>query len=117
MSKVAIVTDSTCDLGPEWLKEHDVRMVPLKVMFGEDSFLDWIELAPCEFYQRLSKSAFLPKTSQPSPADFTATYTSLAEEGYTDIVSIHLARLSQVPWSRPTWQPSTHPYPSEWSTR
>lgn len=91
VTRVGIVCDSTCDLGPKWLAEHDVRMVPLKVLFGNDSYRDWVDLDPIEFYAKLAESPVLPKTSQPSPAEFTAAYTSLAEEGCTGIVSIHLS--------------------------
>jgi DegV family protein with EDD domain len=75
----------------EWYAQHDIRMVPLKVRFGEEEFLDWIELGPVGFYARLPKESVLPKTSQPSPADFTAAYEDLASHGATEIVSIHLS--------------------------
>lgn len=90
MNRIGIVCDSTCDLGPAWLAEHDVRMVPLKVLFGSESYLDWIDMTPEQFYEKLAASASLPKTSQPSPADFSATYADLAESGCSEIVSIHL---------------------------
>lgn len=90
MSKVGIVCDSTCDLGPDWLKAHDVVMVPLKVNFGETTYLDWIDLTPAEFFGKLATSSVLPKTSQPSPADFAEVYRRLMDEGCTEIVSIHL---------------------------
>lgn len=95
MSQVGLVCDSTCDLAPAWLVEHDVRMVPLTVLFGDAGFKDWIDLQPREFYKRLTASAALPTTSQPSPADFSAAYTELTERGCEAIVSIHLtSRLS-----------------------
>lgn len=90
MPRVGVVTDSTCDLGPEALEELDVRMVPLKVLFGDESFLDWTDLVPEAFFRKLAESPVLPKTSQPSPAEFLATYTALAQEGYEAIVSVHL---------------------------
>ncbi|MFU8890980.1 MAG: DegV family protein [Anaerosomatales bacterium] len=90
MTRVGIVCDSTCDLGPQWLGDHGVRMVPLKVLFGTDSYLDWTDMSPDEFYVKLSASPVLPKTSQPSPADFATAYARLAGEGCTEIVSIHL---------------------------
>jgi DegV family protein with EDD domain len=90
MTRVGVVCDSTCDLGPEWLAQHDVAMVPLKVLFDTDSYLDWIDLSPDAFYSKLTASPVLPKTSQPSPADFAAVYARLAETGCTEIVSIHL---------------------------
>ncbi|MRR11081.1 DegV family EDD domain-containing protein, partial [bacterium] len=90
MSKVGIVCDSTCDLGPVWLQEHDVVMVPLKVNFGETTYLDWVDLTPNEFYAKLASSDVLPKTSQPSPADFATVYRDLIDSGCEEIVSIHL---------------------------
>lgn len=90
MSRVGIVTDSTCDLLPSELEALGVTMVPLKVLFAEESFLDWVELGPEEFYAKLATATQLPKTSQPSPADFAAAYKRLAEEGCEAIVSIHL---------------------------
>jgi len=91
MTKVGIVTDSTCDLRPEQLAALDVVMVPLTVHFGDESFRDWLDLTPEEFYPRLKAFSGLPTTSQPSPADFTAAYAALAEQGVEEIVSIHLS--------------------------
>ena len=91
MARVAIVTDSTCDLGADKLRELGVTMVPLKVMFGEHTYLDWLDLQPDEFYKKLAASPVLPTTSQPSPADFLSAYSRLAEEGHDAIVSIHLS--------------------------
>jgi DegV family protein with EDD domain len=65
-------------------------MVPLKVLFGDDTYRDWIDFEPCEFFERLASSAVLPKTSQPSPAEFATAYAALAESGVEEIVSIHL---------------------------
>ena len=95
MGKIGIVTDSTCDLGPAWLAEHDARMVPLKVIIGDESYLDWIDLTPETFYPKLVGSRKLPTTSQPSPADFARVFAELANQGCEEIVSIHLsAKLS-----------------------
>lgn len=90
MPKIGIVCDSTSDLDPQWLKENDVVSVPLKVHFGDKTYLDWVDLTPDTFYDMLASAETLPKTSQPSPADFSAIYRELADEGCTDIVSIHL---------------------------
>ncbi|MEI7813501.1 MAG: DegV family protein [Coriobacteriia bacterium] len=91
MPHVGIVTDSTCDLGPEELAGLDVRMVPLTVHLGDKHFADWIDLRPDEFYPMLSAAAELPTTSQPSPADFSAVYESLAAEGCDEIVVVTLS--------------------------
>lgn len=89
--KVAIVCDSTCDLGAEWLAAHSVTMVPLKVLFGDRTYLDWIDLTPDTFFDMLAQASDLPKTSQPSPAEFTAVYEALAAQGFDEVVSIHLS--------------------------
>jgi DegV family protein with EDD domain len=91
MPRVGIVTDSTCDLTPAELERAGVKMVPLKVLIGDESNLDWIEMAPQEFYKRLATASVLPKTSQPTPADFLAVYRELADAGCEGIVSIHLS--------------------------
>jgi len=91
MSRIGIVCDSTCDLGYPWLAEqYDMAMVPLKVHFGEETLLDWIDLTPATFFERLDTADVLPKTSQPSPSDFAAEYARLADAGCTGIVSVHL---------------------------
>ncbi len=90
MSNVGIVCDSTCDLTPEWLAEHGAQLVPLRVFFGEEGHLDWVDMHPDEFFKRLATSPTLPTTSQPSPADFEVAYAELVSRGCTDIVSIHL---------------------------
>jgi len=90
MHKVGIVCDSTCDLEPSWLAARDIVVVPLRVLFGDEAHLDWVEMQPAQFFERLAAAKQLPTTSQPSPADFAKAYARLAEQGCTGIVSIHL---------------------------
>ncbi|MBI5949191.1 MAG: DegV family protein [Chloroflexi bacterium] len=91
---VRIVTDSTCDLDPDAVAAHGITVVPLTVFFGEEAFLDGIEITPETFYDRLRESPVLPRTSQPSVESFRETYEALAAET-DEIVSIHLSsRLS-----------------------
>ena len=67
--------------------------MPLYVRFGDESFRDYEELGPHEFYERLRRAAASPTTSQPTPADFLRTYEELG--GYSRILSLHLpAKLS-----------------------
>lgn len=91
MPRIAVVTDSTCDMPLPWYPEHGVVMVPLKVRFGEEEFLDWVELDPVAFYARLTTSPMLPKTSQPAPAEFLNAYVRAAADGAEEIVSVHLS--------------------------
>ncbi|MGB9866802.1 MAG: DegV family protein [Bacillota bacterium] len=91
---VKVVTDSTCDLSPQVLGEMGVTVVPLRVHVGDRTFLDGIDLAPSEFYRLLRQEKVLPRTSQPSPAEFLKVYRDLTSDG-SSVVSIHLSsRLS-----------------------
>jgi DegV family protein with EDD domain len=88
---VRIVTDSTADLQPEEAKALGITIVPLTVFFGEEAYLDNVELDNASFYSKLQTSKVLPRTSQPSPASFQATFTRLIEEGTDGIISVHLS--------------------------
>jgi DegV family protein with EDD domain len=74
----AIVLDSTADLPDARDRFPNWRMVPLYVRFGDETFKDYVELGPDEFYERLRTSPVTPSTSQPTPGDFAATYEELA---------------------------------------
>jgi len=87
---VAIVTDSTATLSPELVQQHDIHIIPLKVIFGQESYRDGIDIAPEEFYRRVEQNKELPTTSQPSVGEFVALYRRLAER-YDGIVSIHIS--------------------------
>ncbi|MCC6790594.1 MAG: DegV family protein [Thermomicrobiales bacterium] len=78
---VAIVTDSTADLPDDIVARRGISVVPLSVRFGEESFLDGIDITPAVFLQRLTASSELPKTSQPSVAAFEAVFRSHVDAG------------------------------------
>lgn len=91
MGSVHIVTDSGADLPPE-LAYPRLHVVPLTVHFGQESLRDGVELTVEDFYRRLRQAsqATMPRTSQPSPAEFEAVYRPLVEAGHS-IVSVHLS--------------------------
>jgi DegV family protein with EDD domain len=85
----AIVLDSTADFPEAPERFPNWRVVPLYVMFGGQSYRDYVELAPPEFYARLRTAEELPTTSQPTPGDFLRTYEELAQ--YERIYSLHIS--------------------------
>ncbi len=89
---VKIITDSTADIPRSMAQELGIEIVPLKVRFGEEEFLDGVDLTPDEFYRRLTSSAVLPVTSQPSVGEFVEAYRRTGE-GSDGIVSIHVSSL------------------------
>ena len=93
LDNTAIVLDSTADFPGAQIRFPNMRVVPLYVRFGEESFRDYVELDPHDFYARLKTAAELPTTSQPTPQDFITVYHALA--AYERIYSLHIsARLS-----------------------
>jgi DegV family protein with EDD domain len=91
---VKIVTDSTADLPPDLVRDLDITVVPLQVIFGDTAYRDGIDLSSEEFFRKLAASPEVPRTSQPSIGEFQRVYETLAQQ--TDrILSIHLSsRLS-----------------------
>ena len=86
----AIVVDSTADLPDYLANDPNISMVPLTVYFGEEAFLDWVELKPEAFYERLKTSPVLPRTSQPSAGAFLDRYKALRQR-YERVYSVHLS--------------------------
>jgi DegV family protein with EDD domain len=85
---VAVVTDSTADLG-ELAATAGITVVPLTISFGNEHFRDGADLTHDEFYKRLTTSPEPPVTAQPSPSAFAALYARLLGAGASDIVSLH----------------------------
>jgi DegV family protein with EDD domain len=92
--RFAVVTDSTADLPDEWRDRYGIEVVPLKVLFGSETFRDRIDITDEEFFRRLVASTKLPTTSAPSPGEFAEVFTRLARD-YDGCISIHIgAQLS-----------------------
>ena len=89
-ARVAVVTDSTCDLPLTLLEELNIGVVPVRVYFGSENYLDKVTLTPTEFYGRFAVTSEAPRTSQPPPADFTQVYRNVATHAGA-IVSVHLS--------------------------
>jgi DegV family protein with EDD domain len=92
--RFAIVTDSTADLPDEWRRRYSIEVVPLKVLFGHETFRDRVDITDDEFFRRLEASSSLPTTSAPSPGEFAEVYRRLATD-FEGCISIHIgAQLS-----------------------
>ena len=87
---IGILTDSTCDLPDEYLEANDVTLVPLSLCFGEEEFLDRVTISPAEFYHRLQYTKDLPRTSQPSTAQFKQAFEDLLRR-YDNVIAIMLS--------------------------
>jgi DegV family protein with EDD domain len=89
-ANTAVVLDSTADFPEGPARFPNWRIVPLYVRFGTESFRDYVELGPDEFYDRLRAAPEPPTTSQPTPGDFLAVYEELASL-YERILSLQIS--------------------------
>jgi DegV family protein with EDD domain len=83
---VKIVADSTCNLPPEILRQHDIRIAPISIQFGEESYEEEISIDRDRFYALIEERGMIPTTSQPSPAWFVRYFEELASAGHTILV-------------------------------
>lgn len=88
--KIAIVTDSAACVPAELLREYDIHVVPLELVWNGHRSRDGIDITPTEVYRRLRESNSWPTTSQPALGDFATLYAQLGRQ-VDGIVSIHLS--------------------------
>ena len=70
MRKVIITSDSTCDLSKELIEKYDIKIVPLYINLGNNSYKDSLELTTKELYEKIEAKEGFPKTSATTPDDF-----------------------------------------------
>jgi hypothetical protein len=87
--KIALVTDSSCDLPREMIDHYQIHLVPINISFGENHYLDKITLQPEQFYSLLDEGPDFPKTAQINEQTFVNLYSHLATH-YDSIIAVHL---------------------------
>lgn len=90
MNKVIITTDSTCDLSEEILKTFNIKVIPLLVTFGEETYKDGEDITTKELYKQVEEVGMLPKTAAPSLVSFHSFFKQYIDEGY-DIVHVSIS--------------------------
>jgi DegV family protein with EDD domain len=80
MSKVAVVSDSTCCLPPEIVDKYDISIVPLAIIYDGKSYRDGIDITPNEVYKIMRRKENLPTTSTASAGDFLNAYRQLSQK-------------------------------------
>lgn len=87
---VKIITDSTADFTREEAAGLGLGVVHLRTRFGDEEYIDGVDITPHQFYEKLVESDVLPTTSQPSPAEFEAAFASALEEA-GEVVAITIS--------------------------
>lgn len=92
MKQVIIVADSTADVPKAMVEEYGIHIVPMRLAFGDETFVEGIDITVEDFYDRLSKSRDLPTTSQTSPSQYVEVYRNLMQQyPGSPIISIHIS--------------------------
>ena len=86
MEKIKIITDSSCDLSKNLIEKYKIEVLPLWINFGEESYLDGIDIDFNAMQERIERENVLPTTSQVTPSRFVESYKKWLDEGYKIIV-------------------------------
>ncbi len=89
--KIALVTDSTCDIPQEWVNQYKIQVVPLTIVMNGETFTDGVDITPQEFYERLVAEPLRPTTSQPTPQLFLDAYKNAAKGGAQQVLVITIS--------------------------
>lgn len=90
VEKIKIITDSSADLPKEIFEKLDITVLPLLINFGEESYLDRVEINTDQLFEKIDNGDVFPNTSQVTPPRFEEAYRKYLDEGYK-ILSIHLS--------------------------
>ncbi|NLU49620.1 MAG: DegV family protein [Syntrophomonadaceae bacterium] len=87
--KIALVTDSSCDLPEQVIKEYGIHVLPLRVIYPSREYRDVCDITPQEVYARMSQE--VPTTSQPPAGEIRELLARLKTEGFTKVLAIHIS--------------------------
>lgn len=83
---IKIITDSTNNLSPDVLEQYDIRVAPITIQFGNETFEEGVDIDHDLFYRKIEELGVIPTSSQPTPAWFARFYQELMEQGHTILV-------------------------------
>ncbi len=89
--KIAWITDTAAFLTPAFIEQHHIHVLPLNMVFEEETFRETVDMTHSEFYHKLRSAKKHPKTSQPNFGEHVALYEKLKAEGYDCAIAIHVS--------------------------
>lgn len=87
--KIALLTDSACDLPPEVIEEHSIYVLPLKIIYGTEGYSDRVDIQPEEVYQQMPGR--IPTTAMPGFGEIKEVFERIRSEGFNKVIAIHLS--------------------------
>lgn len=94
MKKIKIITDTTADLPKEVLEKYNIDVMPLMINFGEESYLDGVDITTDEVFKRIQEGDVFPSTAQVTPSRFEERFNKYLDEGYTVIAVLMSSAMS-----------------------
>jgi DegV family protein with EDD domain len=94
MGKTVIVTDSTAYIPAALVQKHGIKVAPLSLIWGNESYHDGTEITPPEFYKRLTTAKVMPSTSQTTPGEFKNIFAPIVEAGDSVLAVLISSKLS-----------------------
>ena len=89
IEKIALLTDSACDLPRELIERFRIKVLPLSVIYPEKIYQDRVTIQPQEVYDRMPDE--IPTTSMPTPHEITNVLDEIRSEGFTHVLAVHLS--------------------------
>jgi DegV family protein with EDD domain len=89
MEKIALITDSACDIDDETLRRYNIHVLPFKIIYKESEYTDGVDITPQEVYMNMKTE--IPKSSQPTMEDIEKLYMELERQNYTHVISINIS--------------------------
>ncbi len=90
LQEIALVVDSASDISDDVAEKHNINVVPLRIRFDQEEFIDGVTIDNATFYNRLKNGKIIPKTSQPVPRDIENLYRFLLTH-YKHVISLHVS--------------------------
>jgi DegV family protein with EDD domain len=91
VARVRVISDSSCDLPEEFVRQYDIEIVSLSIRFDDEEFTDRVDLTPAEFWAKCKASKTLPATAAPSPGSFQAAYERAKRDGCDGVIALTLS--------------------------
>lgn len=86
MEKIALVTDSACDIDAEVIEKYNITVLPFRIIYKDREYIDKIDITPKEIYDNMKYE--IPKSSLPSMEDIEKIYERLEKENYTHVIAV-----------------------------
>lgn len=90
MQKIAIITDSSCDLSTEDREKYGIFSLPLRIIYKDREYLDYVNITPQEIYDNFENE--IPTTSLPCSEYINTLFDKLENEGYTHVIGVFMSQ-------------------------